>query len=139
MSDIPELIEPINVEIEQIDKTTTVASTGVSGRREFVGNIQRKTKIVLSAQVAFSNTDMITKFNQIGPDEQAKGYLVLRFIDLANKGVTLQKGDKIIKLGQLDVEYYLLHGTGDPAAHFSSISGFTLFRMFFGDRNPVGS
>ncbi len=138
MSDQPELIEPIDVIIEQIDKAATPYSSGLAGRREHMGNVQRKTAITLPAQVAFGDVAMKTKFTQLGPDEQAKGYMVLRFIDLSNKGVTLKRGDKIIKLGQLDVEYFLLHSQGDPAAHFSSI-GFSLLRMFFGDRNPVGT
>lgn len=133
------LIEQINVVVEQIDKSTTPFSGGVAGRREHMGNIQRKVAVTLSAQVAFGNVNMRTEFNtQLGPDEQAKGYMVLEFAELTAKGIVLKRGDKIIKLGQLDVAYFLLHSTGDPAAHFSSI-GFSLVRMFFGDRNPVGT
>lgn len=138
MSDIPDLIEPVLVEIEQINKTTTVASGGISGRHEHMGNIQRDTKFTIQAQISFGNTEQQTKFSQLGPDEQAGGYLVLRIIDLENLGKTLKRGDKIVKMGNRDVELFLLHSDGDPAAHFSSIGGFTLVRMFFGDRNPVG-
>ncbi len=140
MSDIPELIESIPIEIEQIDKDATAFSGGVDGRHETYGNVQRKVKFEIPAQVVFGNTEQITKFNSmLGPKEQARGYLVLRFIDLENLGKKLKRGDKITKIGNLDGEYFLLHTTGDPAAHFDSIGGFTLFRMFFGDRNPVGS
>lgn len=139
MSDIPELIEPILIEIEPLDKAATPASTGLSGRREFVGHRARKSTVTINAQVAFGNVSMKTEFNsQLGPDEQASGYCVLRFADMAAKNFKFKRGDKITKLGQLDVEYYVLHSDGDPAAHFSSIGGFTLVRMFFGDRNPVG-
>lgn len=138
MSDV-ELIEPIELIIQPLDKTTTPASTGLSGRREFMGNRQRKPDVTIDAQIAFGNVSMRTEFNsQLGPDEQAKGYCVLRYADMAAKNFQFKRGDKIIKLGQLDVEYYVMHSLGDSAAHFTA-SGFTLVRMFFADRNPVGS
>jgi len=133
-----ELIEPIDVEIEQIDKDETPFSDGVSGRREHLGTIARKAKVTVQAQVVFGNTQQQTKFSQLGPDEQAGGYILLRYEDLANQGITLQRGDKIVKLGTLDRELYLLHSSGDSAAHYNSIGSFTLVKMFFGDRNPVG-
>ncbi len=138
MSDIPDLIEPIDVQIKQLDKTITPASSGVSGRREFMGSRVRFATVTLPAQIIHGNTFQRTEFSQLGPDEQAKGYLVLRFADLDAQGINLKRGDKIIKMGQLNVELFILHSSGDPAAHFSSIGGFTLLRVFFGDRNPVG-
>jgi len=137
--DIPELIEPIVVTIQQFDEANTVTSAGLSGRHELLNVRAELPPFTLPAQVAFGDNSMKPEFQQIGVDEQAAGYLVLRFIDVQNAGVTLKRGDKITKLGQLDVEYYLLHTLGDPAAHFSSQGGFTLFRMFFADRNPAGS
>jgi len=139
MSDIPDLIESVPVEIEQIDKSATLFSSGVSGRSELLNNVVRKAKVTLPAQIVFGDSDQMSKFSRLGPDEQVKGYLVLRYIDLTNAGVVLARGDKIVKLGQLTTQLFLLHSSGDPAAHFSSIGGFTLFRMFFGDRTPVGT
>ena len=138
MSDIPELIEPIEVQIRELNKGTTLYSDGVSGRREHFNKVNYDAAKTINAQVVFGDREMVTRFEALGPDEGVKGYLVLRYKDLIDGGFNLERGDKIIKLGQLDVEYYLLHSTGDPAAHFSSIGGFTLVRMFFGDRNPVG-
>lgn len=141
MTDIPDLIEPIPVEIQPLDKANTPASTGVAGRREFSGTRKRKTTVILQAQVVFGDRDIKTKFTQLGPDEQIKGYILVRFKDLKDKGLVLKRGDKITKLGQLNVELFLTHGQGDPAAHFTSIGSggeFTLVRAPFGDRNPVG-
>jgi len=133
-----ELIQAIKVKIEQIDKTATPFSGGVAGRREHMGNIQRKIEITLKAQVVFRDVSIDLNFSQLGASEKTKGYLVLRMKDLKPKGVTLARGDKIIKIGQLDVEYFLIHTTGDPAAHFIG-KDFTLVRMFFADRDPKGN
>ena len=50
----------------------------------------------------------------------------------------LKRGDKIIKMGQINTELFILNEGGDPAAHFSGNNQFTLIRMFFSDRKPVG-
>ena len=138
MSDIPELIEPIKVTIKQLDKAKTVMSGGVNGMREVVNAPVLSAPIMLDAQVAFGDSEQLGIMSSLGTEEQVKGYMVLRYADLDALTTKLQRGDRISKLGQLDVEYYLLHGQGDPAAHFSSIGGFTLTRMFFSDRNPNG-
>ena len=131
----PQLIEPIKVEIEQIDKDNTPYSTGVNGMNEHINHIAKKTKFEIDAQVVFGNTEQKTEFSQLGAKENVKGYMVLRYIDLQNLGKTLERGDRITKLGQFNVKYFLLHSTGDSAAHYSSLD-FTLVRMFFDDRNP---
>ena len=136
MGNVPKLIRPINVNIQQIDKTATPYSTGVSGRREHLGHVVRATTITIKSQVAFGDRDQVSKNTPIGIDEDIKGYLVLRFKDLTDAGVTLQRGDQITKIGQLITELFILHSNGDPAAHLSG--EFTLVRMFFGDRNPIG-
>lgn len=138
MSDVPELIEPIEVVIKQLDKVKTVQNGGVNGMREIVNAPILSPDIKIQAQVAFGDSEQLGIMSQLGTEEQVKGYMVLRYADIASLAVKLQRGDRVTKLGQLDVEYYLLHGQGDPAAHFSSIGGFTLTRMFFSDRNPNG-
>lgn len=135
--DIPELIEPITVLFQQIDKTKTTYSTGVSGRRETQNYVARTAVMSIQAQVAFGDTDQKPGYSALGVDEQAKGHLTVRYKDMADSGFTLKRGDKITKLGNLDVNYFLLHGNGDPAAHFSAIGGFTLLRLFFSDREPT--
>lgn len=137
----PKLIEPIQITVEQIDKTETEFSGGLSGRREPLNSVVRKT-VSFPAQVVFGNTDQITDFSQLGPDEQSQGYLVVRYVDLKNLGITLRRGDKIVQMGTgngaMAVELYLLHTTDKPGAQFSSLQGFSLARVPFGDRNPVG-
>lgn len=133
-----QLIQPIDIIIERIDKVETTYSNGVSGRRYPQNYIARKTEISLPAQVVFGDNEQIANYTQLGTDEKVKGYCVLRYEDVNSKSIELLRGDKIIKIGQLNTELFFLHSSGDPAAHYTSIGTFTLFRMFFGDRQPVG-
>jgi len=136
MSSNPDLIEPVSVQIQQINKAQTPYSVGVSGRREVINHVVRNAMVTFPAQVIFANTEQKARYSQAGTDEQSSGYIILRYSDITAAGITLQRGDKIIKMGQLTTELFLMHGTGDPAAHFSSL-GFTLVRMFFMDRSPL--
>ena len=117
------LIEPMEVTIEQIDKTSTppTAPTGVTGRKWPQGHVPRKTEIVLEAQVVFGDRDQKGNHTQMGTDEEQKGYILVRFEDMKNKNVKLQRGDKITKLvtksGVIDVELFLIHSSGDFSAH----------------------
>ena len=133
-----DLIEPIDVTIEQIDKVNTPYPSGPNGIPEIPNYTVRKTAITLPAQVVFGDRDQIPHPTPLGTDEKILGYMVLKYDDLNNSGITLKRGDKVIKMGQIETEVYLSHSQGDPAAHFSGIGGFTLVRMFFVDRNPIG-
>jgi len=139
------LIEPMDVTIEQIDKTQTPPPSGtipggIDGRKWPNNHVPRKTKIILEAQVVFGNVDQDGNHTQMGTDEQRKGYIVVRFQDLKDKGISLQRGDKITKLKSIqseqDVELFLLHSSGDLAAHVGG--AFALTRIEFQDREPEG-
>ncbi len=77
----PELLDPIDIIIESIDKTKTKFSGGVDGRREHRNSIVR-TPFTIPAQVVFGNVDQVQHSSQIGTDEEAKGYVIVRPIDL---------------------------------------------------------
>ena len=137
-----DLIEPIDVVIEQIDKTATQFFDGLNGKREPANSIARKS-VTLPAQIAFGKTpsdDQVTFIRtMLGPDETLRGYMIIRKADLVEKGVSLKRGDKLVKVGDLVLEnIFLAHSTNDPSSHFSSIGGFSLLKVFFLDRNPVG-
>ena len=131
--DIPELIESIKIVVQRFDENKTQFSSGISGRREVINHIERLPDITLDAQVVFLDSKVKTEYSQAGVDEGISGYCVLRYVDLVNAGITLKRNDKIVKIGQLDVEYYITHTQGDAAAHFTS-KNFTLVRVLFSDR-----
>lgn len=135
-----ELISPMTIEIEQIDKDNTPFPSGPSGRKFPVNNTVRSSAFQIPAQVVFGDRDQKGNHTQLGTDEQKKGYVVLDYNDLKNLGKELKRGDRITKLitkqRVLDVELYFTTGLGDPAAHFDG--EFNLVRMMFSDRDPVG-
>ena len=132
------LIQAINVTIEQIDKTLTQFGGGLSGRKFPVNSVVRKSAFTIPAQVVHGDRDQKGNFTQLGADEQRKGYILVRFEDLKNLGREIKRGDKITKMGQFNVELFISHSSGDLAAHFTGIGGFSLVRIPFQDRDPVG-
>lgn len=131
--DTPELIEPVKITIQRIDENKTQYSGGISGRREIINHVERLSDVVLDAQVVFLDAKVKTDYSQAGANEMIQGYCVVRYKDLSDAGVQIKRGDKIVKVGQLDVEYYVTHTQGDAAAHFTS-KNFTLVRIPFSDR-----
>lgn len=141
--DFPDLIEPVTVTVEPIDKAATPYSTGVSGRREIVNNVVRTT-FDIPAQVVFGNVDQDQKASQLGTDEESRGYLIVRPKDLKDRGVTIKRGDRITQFTSddgvvtvLPDPLYFQHSVNDLGAHFAN-SGFSFTRALFTDRNPLG-
>lgn len=135
-----DLIEPMTILIEQINKTATEFGGGLSGRKFPVNSTKRDTPFSIEAQVVFGDRDQKGNHTQLGTDEKTKGYVVLRYQDLKDLGKELKRGDRITKLiskqGDIDVKLYFTIGLGDPAAHVGGTFG--LVRMLFEDRDPVG-
>ena len=134
----PNLIEPVELEIESINKTQTPYSTGVSGKREIINHVVRN-KFTIAAQVVFANLDQDMQSTQLGASETAKGYVIVRRSDLTSLGKQINRGDRIIRIhGEpLKQLLYFIHSVGDPSSHFSD-TGFAFIRIFFSDREPVG-
>lgn len=134
----PNLIEPVDLVVESINKVQTPYSTGVSGKREIINHVVRE-QFTIPAQVVFSNLDQDLQNTQLGPSEKAKGYVILKRNDLSAQGKSINRGDRIVKIhGEpLKQILYFIHSVGDLSSHFSS-AGFVFVRIFFSDREPVG-
>ena len=134
----PDLIEPVDLVFESINKAQTPYSTGVSGKREIINHIVRD-KFTIPAQVVFGNLDQDLQTSQLGASEKAKGYVILRRGDLSAQGKQINRGDRIIQIhGEpLKQILYFMHSVGDLSSHFSD-TGFAFVRVFFSDRDPVG-
>lgn len=134
----PELLDPIDIIIESIDKVSTPYSGGVNGTRGNRNHVVR-TEFTIPAQVVFGNVDQKGHSTPLGMDEEAKGYVIIRPIDLFNLNKTIKRGDRIIKMENrvLDQKLYFVHSVNDLSSHFSNL-GFTFIRMVFMDRDPVG-
>lgn len=134
----PDLIEPVELVVESINKTQTPYSSGVSGRRETINHVVRD-KFLIPAQVVFANLDQDMQSTQLGASEKAKGYVIIRRKDLSAIGKQINRGDRIVQIhGEaLKQLLYFIHSVGDLSSQFSD-TGFAFVRLFFSDREPVG-
>lgn len=89
------LISPSYIVIEQQSNETIFDDV----RREIVGQIQRTT-VVLKAQVSIgsSNNSSRKLGGQGGIEESKAGHLVFLQKDLYANGVTLRRGDRVIRI-----------------------------------------
>lgn len=132
----PQLKHPIPVEIRKARKKFTAAYD--DNFKEPVGQVYRKQKpIKLVAQIKIKDTDAPV-FASGNISEQSNGYLLFLTEDLKDAGVTLERGDNVVKIGEGDnereVDYFLtkFHWRGHYPAH----GGPTLLKAFFQDRQP---
>lgn len=138
---IPKLQNATTVEIGQINEDKTAYS---NRRREPINHVQRFANFKIKAQIFFGETEFIGDAMGMKPSERnlagsimnAKGYIVVRKLDLQTLGKTLSKGDKLSSYGnagsELSCEFYLL-GKKD-AGQYSSVGQCTLEKWFFEDR-----
>jgi len=138
----PNLLNPILVEIKQVDDSATVFS---NRRREPVNRVKRSVSFKVNAQIVFMENVYIDATKGKSPDERnlggvienAVGYIIVRKTDLQSVGKTLDIGDQIVSYGNVGVEEdckYFLIGKKD-AAHYSDIGQCTLEKWFFEDRS----
>jgi len=133
----PNLIHPVPVELEQIDKSdqaTGGATFFDDDFREPVQQVERKVKVQLVGQVMWDHSNELTA-SKIGAEEDAAGYVLLRFVDLSAKSVVLVQNDRFTKLGKEDTDVYIIKIM--PLGHYTDQSGATLVKAFFADRTPV--
>lgn len=126
----PNLIHPIPVELEQIDRTSTVYDEDA---REPVQVIARDTKKTLKAQVLWGGHEEASS-RKGGLQEGDRGYLLFRQKDLTAQGVDLAVGDRFAKIGLIKTDVYI--SRLEPLGHYPSAGGHTLMKAYFADRAP---
>lgn len=127
----PKLISPSDIIIEQHDVAASVYDDAL---REPIGPVAR-TSVTLKAQVSYGSKARVSRTHggQGGVNNEASGHLVFLQSDLDAAGVTLQRGDRIKKIAQRDVSFYL--DNERPGGHWDGTS--TLVMWYFTDRRPV--
>jgi len=126
----PDLVHPIPVEIEQIDKGSTEWD---GDAREAIRTVARTAVKKLNAQISWSVKDDPNP-EKMGISEETRGYLLFKKKDLSGESVTINRGDKISKIGYDIVELYVTGLT--PVGHYPDQGGASLLIAYFGDRNP---
>lgn len=128
---IPNLLHPVPVKIQQIDKANTFYDEDA---REPVQHAARKATVTLPGQAKWgAQFDMSP--GKGGISEDAAGYVLFRRVDLGAAGISLQVNDRISQIGDVDTDVYImkLEWTG----HYLSAGGPTLVKAYFADRQPA--
>lgn len=136
MSAKPNLLHKTPVYIRQIDRKFTAGYD--DNLHEPVGQARREKKpIRLEAQVKIGDTSA-PKASAGGVVEDSEGYCLFRVFDLKNAGITLDRGDRIVQIGDGNgkrmTDYYLTKFV--YLGHYANHGGPTLIKAFFEDRKP---
>jgi hypothetical protein len=127
----PNLINPVPIEIEQLDISTTIYDDDF---REPIAQASRTTKVTIKGQVKWETKDGL-RVMRGGVEEIAAGYVLFRLIDLAANNITLRQNDRFTKLGTEITDIYII--ALRPEGHYADIGGPTLVKAFFADRQPT--
>ena len=129
---LPKLIHPIPVVLELLN--TSVLKFDPDTKEVIPGGMGRTT-VALKAQVQWTEEDRLRTGDAV-PRDQSKGYLLFRQRDLDNKGISISRSDKIVRIGKLtDLELYVI--STKPRGHYPDQGGHTLLQADFSDREPV--
>ena len=130
MPPIPNLVHPVTVEIEQIQKASTFFDEDA---REPLQQAARSAVIEVEGQPRWGSAEEL----DAGPGgviENAAGYVLFRKVDLDAASVTLQINDRFKKIGNVDTDYYVIRI--QPTATYNDQGGPAMFRAWFADRLP---
>lgn len=127
---LPNLLHKTNIVIQQIDKGDTIYDEDT---REPVQQAHRTVNKDLKGQVHWGQADDLEP-GAGGVQEESDGYVLFRYLDLDKKGIALSPGDRIIKMGRLNTDVYLIKL--QPMAHYEDQNGPSTVRAYFKDRQP---
>ena len=133
---LPRLLNPVPVFLRQIGRSQTAVLD--DDLHEPVGQAHRDQKPVeLVAQVKEFDSDNA----QAAPGgvlEQSRGYLLFRCADLKAACIELQRGDRIVQIGDGDAarEVDLYFVRFQHRGHYARAGGYTLVKAWFADRHP---
>ena len=127
---LPNLLHPVPIEIEQINRSGTIQDDDY---REPVQKVTRNSKVVVPGQVKWYEDERLNP-TKSGAESESQGYVLFRYVDLNRLGVTLQMGNRIVKMGTIEVDVYVT--ALRPEAHYPDLGGPGTVKAFFRDRFP---
>jgi len=127
----PNLIHPVPIVVEQIDKDEIEWDEDA---QEPVGAEEYTSEVTLQAQVHWRSIDD-PDWTWSGRDDSTKGYVLFLWADLRARSITIAVGDHIRKIGDRDVDLYV--ESFEDAAHYPDLGGAGFLLAFFADRTPV--
>jgi hypothetical protein len=127
---VPRLIRPALLIVEAIVKADSPYDEDY---REPIGDPKRTTYQIRAQR--WNVHRQVPHFEQIGPNEQVRGWFTIRQTDLAPSGWTPRRGDRCVKFGRFDIELYIVNT--EPMAHWEN--GAEIMRLYFTDRRPAAA
>jgi hypothetical protein len=127
---IPRLLHPVPITIQQLDVSNTIYDEEA---REPIQQASHAVNITIPGQVNWGLAEELAVTNA-GPQENASGYVLFRYVDLNAQSVTLKQNDRFIKIGNEDTDVYVV--SLKPTGHYPSAGGATLVKAIFLDRMP---
>lgn len=124
----PNLLHPVDVVVEQIDRGATVYDDDA---REPIQAASRKVQVTLPGQPKWGASNRL-EATAGGPVDNAQGYVLFRSIDLEAAGVALGNNDRLLFQGR---EVYIVRL--QPMGHYNGQA--KLVRAWFADREPAKS
>ena len=129
MSVDPKLLNPTKVRFAQ--KAAVAVQQQDHLRRTPINVVTKDPTFDIDAQIKWNMMlDQPPVANQGGVDEQERGYMILRTKDLAAISKSIVRGDRIIKIDDKDVTFYVLRT--EFGAHYGG--KFKLVKVVFSDR-----
>jgi len=129
---LPNLIHPIQVTVEQIDRSTTIYDPDA---REPIGAAARKTTVTMPGQPRWASQRQL-EAQAFGPTDSVRGYILFRYVDLTAYGVDLAIGDRVTAQGHLTApEGYVVRL--EPQAHYQDQNGASTVKAWLSDRLPA--
>lgn len=128
---IPNLIHPVMITIQQLDKATTIYDDDY---REPIQQSRRKALVTCPGQVSWG-TDGRLVMTASGVETTSTGYVAFRYVDLNARNITLQHDDRFTKLGSVETNLYIV--SFQPMAHYPDTNGPTVLKALFSDRSPM--
>ena len=126
----PRLIHPVPVVIEQFLPSQTIVDDDF---REPVQHAARAAQVTVDGQPKWG-ADESSQPTRGGVEEGSDGYVLFRYKDLDDAGVTLKRSDRFVSIGGLNTDVYITRLR--PEGHYTDQGGPTLIKAFFADRQP---
>lgn len=128
---IPSLLHPVPVVIAG---KSTETSDFDEDAREPIGNPDQEDDKTIDGQVKWRGQFDVEE-EIAGVEENAAGYVLFRYVDLAAAGHVLETFDQIKKIGTVDTDVYVIRLA--PIGHYPDQSGPTMVKAYFADRQPA--
>ncbi len=131
----PNLLHPVPIIIQQISRQTALE---LADAREPIQHAGRAAPVTISGQVNWTSEiggGVVQVGSRLGEEEMVTGYVLFRYLDLRNASITLQKEDRIRKIGNREIDGYIVRF--QDVGHYPDASGATLVKAFFEARVPA--